>query len=139
MTNTASDVAFELDLQHCPEKVWQALTDPQLLSRWLLPSLNFKLEVGSKFTFKAPPQPGWDGVVNCQMLEAQPYTKLSYAWAVGEIYTTVSFVLIPTASGTHLSLVQSGFRPDQKQNLAGARYGWKKMTDRLLDLLETNP
>ena len=32
-------------------------------------------------------------------------------------------------------LVQSGFKPDQKQNFGGARYGWKMMGGKLVDLL----
>jgi uncharacterized protein YndB with AHSA1/START domain len=47
----------------------------------------------------------------------------------------VTFTLSPTASGTQLTLVQSGFSPDQKKNLAGARYGWKMMGGKLIDLL----
>ena len=30
-------VELELDLGHPPEKVWRALTDPALLTQWLLP------------------------------------------------------------------------------------------------------
>jgi len=30
-------IAFEFDLHHAPEKVWRALTDPVLLTEWLLP------------------------------------------------------------------------------------------------------
>lgn len=40
----------ELELRHSPEKVWRALTDPSLLSEWLLPAFGLKLEVGSAFT-----------------------------------------------------------------------------------------
>src|SRR5690606_5950223 len=32
-------ITFEFDLQHPPEKVWRALTDPRLLAQWLLPVL----------------------------------------------------------------------------------------------------
>jgi uncharacterized protein YndB with AHSA1/START domain len=53
--------------------------------------------------------------------------------------TVVTFTLTPTASGTRLSLVQSGFKPDQKQNFAGARYGWKMMGGKLVDLLARIP
>jgi uncharacterized protein YndB with AHSA1/START domain len=49
--------------------------------------------------------------------------------------TVVTFTLTPTASGTHVLLVQQGFRPDQKQNFGGARYGWRMMGERLFDLL----
>jgi hypothetical protein len=31
--------------------------------------------------------------------------------------------------------VHTGFRPDQKQAFGGARYGWKMMGERLVDLL----
>jgi uncharacterized protein YndB with AHSA1/START domain len=132
-------LSLEFDLQHPPEKVWRALTVPELLVEWLLPVVNLKLEPGAAFTFKAPPQPGWDGSVNCRLLEAQAQKKLSYTWVVGDIDTVVTFTLTPTASGTRLSLVQSGFRPDQKQNFAGARYGWKMMTGKLVDLLPRLP
>ncbi len=132
-------LSFDFDLQHSPEKVWRALTDPVLLMEWLLPVADLKLERGSAFTFKTQPQPGWDGIVNCRILEIEAPRKLSYAWVVGDIDTVVTFTLTPTATGTRLSLVQSGFRPDQKQNLGGARYGWKMMGGKLVDLLATIP
>src|SRR6266478_4633799 len=91
-------ISFEFDLHHLPEKVWRALTDPELLAEWLLPVVDLKLERGAAFTFK-------------------------------------TFTLTPTASGTRLFLVHSGFKPDQKQNFAGARYGWNMMGGKLVDLL----
>ncbi len=128
-------LAFDFDLRHSPEKVWRALTDPALLAEWLLPVLGFALEPGAAFTFQAPPQPGWDGTVNCRILELEAQRKLSYAWVVGELDTVVTFTLTPTATGTRLSLVHTGFRPDQKQNFGGARYGWRMMGERLVELL----
>jgi len=130
-------IAFEVDVDYLPEKVWRALTDPVLLAQWLLPVVDLKLERGAAFTFKTQPHPGWDGTVNCRMLEIEAGLKLSYTWVVGdmEINTVVTFMLTPTASGTRLSLVQSGFKPDQKRNFGGARYGWKLMGGKLVDLL----
>ena len=132
-------ISFEFDLDHLPEKVWRALTDPVLLAEWLLPVLDLKLEPGAAFTFKAQPRPGWDGIVNCRFLEIEAHRKLSYTWVVGDMGTVVTFALTPTASGTRLSLVQSGFKPDQKQNFGGARYGWKMMGGKLVDLLARIP
>lgn len=131
-------IAFEFDLNHAPEKIWRALTTPALLAEWLLPVVSeFALEAGAAFTFKTQPYPGWDGTVNCRMLEIEPMKKLSYTWVVGEMLdTVVTFTLTPTASGTRLSLVQSGFKPEQKQNFGGARYGWKMMGGKLVDVLE---
>jgi uncharacterized protein YndB with AHSA1/START domain len=129
-------LSFEFDLPHAPEKVWRALTDPALLAEWLLPVFALQLEPGAAFTFKTQPYPGWDGTVNCRMLEIEAQRKLRYSWVVGEMLdTVVTFTLTPTSSGTRLSLVQSGFKPDQKQNLGGARYGWKTMGGKLIDLL----
>jgi uncharacterized protein YndB with AHSA1/START domain len=132
-------LSFEFDLPHSPAKVWRALTDPALLAEWLLPAIDLKLEPGAAFIFKTQPYPGWDGTVNCRFIEIEAQRKLSYAWSVPFLETVVTFTLTPTASGTRLSLVQSGFKPDQKREFGGARYGWKMMGDKLVDLLARIP
>lgn len=128
-------ISFEFDLQHPPEKVWRALTDPVLLAEWLLPVVELELAPGATFKLQAPPQPGWDGLVQGRMLEIEPQRKLSYTWVVGELDTVVTFTLTPTPSGTRLSLLHTGFQPHQKQNFGGARFGWRLMGGRLVDLL----
>lgn len=136
---SGESIAFDFDLHHPPAKVWRALTDPALLGEWLLPVVGLELEPGAAFTLTAPPQPGWDGVVDCRFLEIEPHRTISWRWVVGDIDTVVTFTLAPTATGTRLSLVQSGFRPDQRRNAAGARYGWTMMGGRLVDLLARIP
>ena len=128
-------ISFEFDLRHAPEKVWRALTDPALLTQWLLPVVGFQLTPGATFTLQAPPQPGWDGCVHGRVLEIEAERTISYAWVVGDLDTVVTFVLTPTETGTRLSLVQSGFKPHQKKNFGGARYGWRLMGGRLVDVL----
>lgn len=130
-------VTFEIDLIHSPAKVWRALTDPALLAEWLLPIVDHRLEKGAAFTFMAPPQPGWDGIVSCRFIEIEPLRKISYSWVVGEIDTVVTFTLTQTESGTRLLLVQSGFKPNQQKNFGGARYGWRLMGERLIGLLQS--
>jgi uncharacterized protein YndB with AHSA1/START domain len=130
-------IAIELELPHSPQKVWRALTDPALLAEWLLPAAGLRLEPGAAFTFKAPSFADWDGTVDCRLVEIDAHRKLSYTWAVGdmEIETVVTFTLTPTGSGTRLGLVQSGFKPSQKQAFGGARYGWNTMGQALVELL----
>lgn len=128
-------ISFELDLQHAPEKVWRALTDPELLAEWLLPTLDLKLEKGAAFTLKTQAYPGWDGTVKCQFVEIEPQKKLVYTWSVPFLDTVVTFTLAPTEEGTRLSIEQSGFKPDQGKELGGARYGWTMMTGKLVALL----
>ena len=143
--NTAASqtdsISFDWELKHAPEKVWRALTDPVLLAEWLLPVVGFELAPGAAFRFKTQAYPPWDGTVDCRILESEAHKKLSYAWVVGAmgLDTVVTFTLTPTATGTRLSLVQSGFKPEQKQNFGGARYGWKMMGDKLVDVLARTP
>jgi uncharacterized protein YndB with AHSA1/START domain len=133
-------VSFDFDLPHPPEKVWRALTEPALLAEWLLPVFGLELEPGAEFMFKTQPYPPqWDGVVNCRFIEIEPNRKLSYAWTVPFLDTVVTFTLTPTDSGTRLSLLQSGFTTDQKRESGGARYGWKMMGGKLVDLLARMP
>ena len=129
-------ISFEFELPHPAGKVWRALTDPALLAEWLLPVIDdLQLEPGAAFTFKTQPYPGWDGAVHCRLLEIEAPRKISYSWTVPFLDTVVAFTLTPTASGTRLSLVQSGFRSDQKREFGGARYGWTMMGGKLVDLL----
>jgi len=132
-------IEFEIELSHPPEKVWRALTDPVLLAEWLLPVIGFKLEPGSEFTYKTQPYPGWDGTVNCRMLEIEDRRKLRYTWGVPFLETVVTFTLTPTPSGTRLSLMQTGFKAEQKRESGGARYGWRMMGGKLVDLLARLP
>lgn len=130
-------ISFDFELAHPPEKVWRALTNPVLLADWLLPVVDFELEKGKPFTLKAPPQPGWDGLVNARFLEIEPQKQLSYSWQVGDIETVVTFSLSQSESGTRVKLVQSGFKEHQKQNWGGARYGWRMMGEKLFTVLST--
>lgn len=128
-------VALEIELSHSPKKVWRALTDPVLLSEWLLPTFGLQLERGAAFTLKTQAFPGWDGTVSCRFVEIEEGRKLSYTWSVPGMDTVVTFTLTPTARGTHLSLVQSGFAATQKREFGGARYGWQMMLERLVGVL----
>ena len=77
--------------------------------------------------------------MQCRFVEIEPNRKLTYTWTVPFLDTVVTFTLTPTASGTRLSIVQSGFTPAQKKESGGARYGWKMMGGRLIDLLARIP
>ena len=132
-------LSLDFDLPHPPEKVWRALTEPTLLTEWLLPVIDLRLEPGAEFTFRTQPHPGWDGTVSCRFVEIEPQRKLVYTWSVPFLHTIVTFTLTPTSSGTRLSLVQSGFEPTQKREFGGARYGWTMMGGKLADLLARIP
>ena len=128
-------IAMEFDLPHPPAKVWRALTDPQLLEKWLMAN-DMRPNIGQTFTFKAPPTEWWDGIVRCKVLESDPNKRLRYSWESAGVDTVVTWTLTPTKSGgTKLALEQSGFRPDQTQAFEGARQGWQRMLDELQKVL----
>jgi len=138
-TPRGDSVALDLELRHPPEKVWRALTDPELMAEWLMPVIGFELAPGAEFVLRTQPQPGWDGTVSCRVLEIEPLRTLRYTWTVPFLDTVVTFTLAPTEAGTRLTIVQTGFQPTQKREHGGARYGWTMMTGRLTDLLERMP
>jgi len=128
MTPTATEtrcVVVERELPFPPEKIWRALTQPHLIEEWLMKN-DFKPVVGQHFNLRSDPQPGWSGVVECQVLAIEPHKTLSYTWGALGLESVVTWTLTATSSGTHLRMQQSGFRPDQQQYYQGAKYGWQQ-------------
>lgn len=127
-TKTRSAIV-ERTLPHAPEKVWRALTQPQLIQDWLMQS-DFAPVIGHKFQFTAD----W-GAVDCQVLAIEPHSTLSYTWAAYGLESVVTFTLTPSADGTHLRMEQSGFGPGQGQAYSGAKAGWANFLGALDSLL----
>jgi uncharacterized protein YndB with AHSA1/START domain len=132
MNETATrSVVVERDFPHPPAKLWRALTQSALIEEWLM-SNDFQPVVGHKFQLRAPPSPHWNGVTDCEVLIVEPMKRLAYSWnATGDEAATgprtvVTLTLTPTATGTHLRMEQSGFRPEHENNYRGAGYGWQR-------------
>jgi len=132
-------VALEYDLPYPPAKVWRALTEPQLVARWLMAN-DIDAKVGHNFKFTSTPMPQWDGIVRCEVLEVELHRRLRYAWkSAPDLDTVVTWTLTPTASGgTKLALEHTGFRPTNAFAASGARQGWQYMvSDKLPAVLAT--
>ena len=111
-----SDIRIERDYPHPPAKVWRAVTDPALIPLWTATGQGgrpegFSTTVGTKFRFVAKPKPGWNGVVNCEVLEVNEPSLLRYSWAGddGGGVTQVVYRLEPHAGGTRFSYEHTGF------------------------------
>jgi uncharacterized protein YndB with AHSA1/START domain len=104
------DLKFEVIYRHAPEKVWRALTDPQAIAQWLMKN-DFEPREGHKFQFRVEPKPrGCTGIVDCEVLEADPPRRLVYSWCGSGLHTTVAWTLEPVAEGTKVCLEHNGFR-----------------------------
>jgi uncharacterized protein YndB with AHSA1/START domain len=127
-------VVVERDLPYPVEKIWRALTQPHLIEEWLMRN-DFKPAVGHQFSLRMDPQPGWNGVIDCQVLVVEPNKTLSYTWSAFDLESVVTWTLTPTSTGTQLRMEQSGFRPDQKLAYGGARGGWQNFFANLEQML----
>jgi uncharacterized protein YndB with AHSA1/START domain len=126
------DVKIETVYPHPPEKVWRAIADPEILGRWLMKN-DMKPVVGHQFQFRAKPQRGWNGIVDCRVVEADPPRRLAYTWSGSWGESLVVFTLTPVAEGTRLRLEHRGFggvRGVLLSFVLGA--GWKKKIKEVL-------
>lgn len=129
-------VTVEREVPHAPEKIWRALTQPELIEEWLMKTA-FRPEIGHRFTFSAD----W-GEVQCEVLTSSPHRSLAYTWNAGDLESVVTWTLTPTSGGTRLRMEQTGFKPDQPRYYCGARAGWPQFLDKLeqvLDRLDNAP
>ena len=118
-TETRS-VVIERDFAHPPQKLWRALTQPHLIAEWLMKN-DFVPAIDHRFTLTGD----W-GSVDCRVLEIEPERSLAYSWDAMGLESVVTWSLTPSATGTHVRMEQAGFRPDQQQAFAGAKFGWQK-------------
>jgi len=129
-------IVVERTMPHPPEKVWRALTEAALTSQWLMKT-DLKPVVGHRFNFRSEPVNGWNGVTDCEVLEADPPRRLVYSWnASGEqaaygIKSLVTWDLTPTDGGTHVRMEHAGFRAEDEGFYKGATYGWPLMVEAL--------
>lgn len=135
----SESVVIDAQLNSPIAKVWDALTTSIPLSQWMkFKSNSFEPQVGHKFQFSGAE--GYDQTIECEVIELDEPNKLAYTWNApgqdGQISeTVVTFTLTEVDGGTNLNLVQSGFKPDAKQELAGAKAGWQDMFSELESVL----
>ena len=102
------DIHLKAFYPHPVGLVWQALTDPDALAEWLMPN-DFAPRLGHRFQFRTKPAPGFDGIVDCEVIEIVERQRLSFTWKGGPVDTVVTFSLEAVPNGTNLKLEQKGF------------------------------
>ena len=99
--DSSDSLVFECDLEEPPEKVWRALTEPELLEAWLKNAEPTRTDY--------------------EILTAEPHRTLRYRWrdresGAGdsgdrEVQSVVTVELAPgETGGTHLRLTHGEFR-----------------------------
>ena len=102
-SESIESVVVECDLPDPPEKVWRALTEPELVAEWLLPN-----DAQS---------------VDCKLIESKPHRLLRYAWSDGgDVDSVVTFELHRTATnGTRLRVAHTGFPEASRETVCMLR------------------
>ena len=128
------DLIIKWHFPHPPGKVWECLTNPELVSQWLMRN-DFKPIVGHQFKFHTKPMPkmSFDGIIYREVLEVIPNKKLVYTWKGGlgpgitGLDTLLTWTLNADGDGTKMVLEHSGFK-GFKNFIASIfmENGWKK-------------
>ncbi len=106
-------------LDAAPGKVWRAITEPEMLKKWMAPSDDFKipvaeaeLRVGGRYHIIMNAPDGQVHDVSGAYREIVPNKKLVYTWAwksTPERESIVTIELRAAGSGTELTLKHEQF------------------------------
>lgn len=120
-------------ISHSPDRVWKALTEPELLGRWWAAG-DIRPVVGHRFSLDM----GQWGKQPCQVLEVETEKLISYSFAEGSLGTRVTWRLVPEGTGTRLFLEHTGFdlgSPIGRQANEGMSAGWPNVLARIDGIL----
>ncbi|HET9660340.1 MAG TPA: SRPBCC domain-containing protein [Thermomicrobiales bacterium] len=147
MTVTVQDtIERQLVIPVGRQRVWEALTNPDRLSKWLCDQATVRLEPGAPIAF------AWNGygTTRGRVEVVEPPRHFAYSWAAAadtdqaipfeEIPATlVEFTLEETPEGTRVTVIESGFAalPEDARDQALREHseGWVAKTTSLLDYL----
>ncbi|GHN02253.1 hypothetical protein WSM22_37420 [Cytophagales bacterium WSM2-2] len=130
-----NEIKHTWHFNHPPEKVWDYLTKSELMEQWLMKT-DFQPVVGHRFNFFNKV----GKVVDCEVLEVKPFTRLSYSWLHPSkngkhLDSTVVWTLVPKENGTELQLVHGDFAV--LEDFVTHNTGWTTLGKRFVDLLNT--
>ena len=125
-----------------PEKVWQALTDPELSPQYFNGCrVEIEPRVGGNFVARFP-----DGRVNLrgEVVEWSPPRRLATTWTVESVPELrefppclVSYDIEPAGESVKLTMMESYSWDPPEALLSGGRSGWPAILSSLKSVLET--
>lgn len=138
-TQERPSLAIVRKLDAAPAKVWRALTEPEMLKRWMAPDDAFKVpvaetqvRVGGRYHIVMISPDGEEHDVSGVYREIVPNKKLVYTWAwktTPERESMVTIELRAAGNGTELTLRHEQFADEEARNRH--EHGWKGCLARL--------
>lgn len=116
----SSSFKLQIELPAPPAKVFDALTNARLISRWCGQQGKVDPKVGGKFEM-------FDGWVTGKVVEFKPWKTLAYTWLPGDWPddaepSVVKYTLTATKKGTKVSLEHSHFPNEMEKK--NHKSGW---------------
>jgi uncharacterized protein YndB with AHSA1/START domain len=120
---------LEREMRRPLEAVWSALTDGPRVEQWLMKN-DFQLEAGHRFHFRATPAAQAHGIVDCEVMEVDApgsdgFARLVYTWNAAGLSTLITWTLTPVPAGVLVRMEQSGFGPENADQLEEATSAWR--------------
>jgi uncharacterized protein YndB with AHSA1/START domain len=149
----SNTIEKEIELKAPISRVWKAITDHRQFGEWFRVNLEGPFVAGQP----AAGQITWPSYTHVRMhlivKEITPETYFSYTWHpyamdpkvdyTKESPTLVEFFLTPTATGTHLKVVESGFEKLSPTRRAEAfpknDGGWEQQMGNIETYVTQNP
>ena len=128
----------EVALGAAPERVFAALTDPELMRRWLSDVADVDARLGGDLELVFQNRNGTISVIGGEITEFAPPHRFAFRWH-SPLWTFpplhVTLLLHPTPEGTRLELLHSGFAglPLEREI---HDLGWDHYLDRLAALMK---
>ncbi|MDD1665498.1 MAG: SRPBCC domain-containing protein [Methanomicrobiales archaeon] len=114
-----------------PERVWRALTDPDMIKEYLFGTqVSTDWKVGSPIRYRGV----WEGrtyedkgmvlrVVPGRLLETTFWSSLSGVSDTPENYKQVTYELTPVSGGTRLTVIQDNNTTEEERNHSEQNWG----------------
>jgi uncharacterized protein YndB with AHSA1/START domain len=140
MSEATTKFVYTTYISTTPEKIWQAITKPEIARRYWVHANVSDWKPGSKWEHVR----GDDGSVMLagNVVESQPHKKLVITWADAAEYpdkakhTRVTFELEPIGEMVRLTVTHDELRADS--DMAGKiANGWPRVLSSLKSFLET--
>jgi uncharacterized protein YndB with AHSA1/START domain len=134
---TLSPVVVESYFEFSPAILWDALTDPDLVSGWLAPA-TIDPQLGGEFTLEWA-YPTGVRVLTGQLSIFEPYRRIEFADPIGIVITVELTELAAGLRGTSTHVRVAAVTADAASVTAGARADWLTALDQLDELLRGHP
>jgi uncharacterized protein YndB with AHSA1/START domain/DNA-binding transcriptional ArsR family regulator len=131
---------YEIYIQSPPERIWQALTDPEMTTRYFFGSrIESDFAPGAPYVYRGP---DGNAMLSGEILESEPPRRLVMTFrpnwtGEGEAppVTRVTWEISPDEDQSRLTLVHEGLDPDSAFGRE-VRTGWAKIMSAMKTVLE---